>query len=143
MALRQWACIAARLESLPTTIVTPQRDGSPFLQFLSANSARFCNRLKVIESRRKTLAEEIPDWIRDLMLRRQYATSDPEQRATGALQVFSMLAAVMAPGLMCCPDARDQWSAFGTAGSPSQIAHAVYSRIARVWCRPRVSTAKC
>ena len=51
---------------------------------------------------------------------------EPEQRVTGALQVFSMLAAVMAPGLMCCLDAHDFWSAFGTAASPSQIAQAVY-----------------
>jgi hypothetical protein len=51
---------------------------------------------------------------------------EPEQRVTGALQVFSMLAAVMAPGLMCCLDAHDFWSAFGTAANPSQIAQAVY-----------------
>ena len=52
--------------------------------------------------------------------------AEPQQRVTGALQVFSMLAAVMAPGLMCCLDAHDFWSAFGTAASPSQIAQATY-----------------
>jgi hypothetical protein len=55
-----------------------------------------------------------------------FVIAEPEQRATGALQVFSMLAAVMAPGLTCCLDAHDFWSAFGTAASPSQLAQAVY-----------------
>lgn len=55
-----------------------------------------------------------------------FVIAEPDQRVAGALQVFSMLAAVMAPGLMCCLDAHDFWSAVGTAGSPSQLAHAVY-----------------
>ncbi len=51
---------------------------------------------------------------------------EPRQRITDALCVFSMLAALMAPGLMCCLDADDFYSALGTATSPSRIAEAVY-----------------
>jgi hypothetical protein len=64
------------------------------------------------------------DWS-DLVLD-GFVIAEPEQRVTGTLQVFSMLATVMAPGLMCCLDAHDFWSAFGTASSPSQIAQATY-----------------
>jgi hypothetical protein len=55
-----------------------------------------------------------------------FVITELHQRVAGALQVFSMLANVMAPGLMCCLDAHDFWSAFGAAASPSQIAQATY-----------------
>jgi len=55
-----------------------------------------------------------------------FVLAKPEQRVTDALRVFSMLAAVMAPGLMCCLDAEDFLCALGTPTNPSQLAEAVY-----------------
>lgn len=50
----------------------------------------------------------------------------PEQRVADALRIFSMLAAVMAPGLMACLDAEDFLCALGTATNPSRLAEAFY-----------------
>ncbi len=49
-----------------------------------------------------------------------------EQRIADALRVFSMLAAVMAPGLMVCLDAEDFLCALGTATKPSRLAEGFY-----------------
>ena len=55
-----------------------------------------------------------------------FVLAEPEKRATDALRVFSILAAVMAPGLMCCLDAEDFLCPLGTATNPSKLAQAVY-----------------
>lgn len=55
-----------------------------------------------------------------------FILAEPGQRVTDTLRVFSMLAALMAPGLMCCLDADDFRSVLGTAANPSKLAIAVY-----------------
>lgn len=55
-----------------------------------------------------------------------FVFAEPRQRVCDALRVFSMLAAIMAPGLMCCLDADDFRCALGTAARPSRLAQAVY-----------------
>lgn len=46
-----------------------------------------------------------------------------DQPAHQALHVFSMLAALMAPGMMCALDISDLEFVFGTASEPSRLAH--------------------
>jgi hypothetical protein len=55
-----------------------------------------------------------------------FVISEPVKRVPAALQVFTILTSLMAPGFLCALDADDIACGFGDASSPSRIVQALY-----------------
>ena len=65
------------------------------------------------------------DWSRCIGID-GFVSADAKQRDSAALQVFNIMAELMAPGMLACVDAEDLRQVFGPADHPSRVTSGVW-----------------